>query len=242
MTAEFRADLLNGVTVVKGRAVGLALDEKGAVQEDRAAVHGDSLRDVGEPRAAARWRCGWRAPTRPRSRRRIRRVATTATLTNSQSTQEHQQHHRRRGSARVERLDVVLRLVAAQRLRRHAGAAMQPTASGSRWRSRSRPRSPRPQIYWFDDTGRGGVRVPKSWRLLYKDGNDWKPVEAAGEFGVAKDAYNTVRVQAGHDLGAAHRAGHAAQRLGRRPGVEGQVIGSVAGGPGASTRARRRPG
>src|SRR4029453_1579436 len=49
------------------------------------------------------------------------------------------------------------------------------------------------QIYWFDDTGRGGVRVPKSWRLLYKDGNDWKPVEAAGEFGVAKDAYNTVR-------------------------------------------------
>ena len=35
------------------------------------------------------------------------------------------------------------------------------------------------QIYWFDDTGRGGVRVPKSWRLLYKDGNGWKPVEAA---------------------------------------------------------------
>ena len=26
------------------------------------------------------------------------------------------------------------------------------------------------QVYWFDDTGRGGVRVPKSWRLLYKDG------------------------------------------------------------------------
>jgi len=48
------------------------------------------------------------------------------------------------------------------------------------------------QVYWFDDTGRGGVRVPKSWRLLYKDGNDWKPVEAAGEYGVARDAYNTV--------------------------------------------------
>jgi hypothetical protein len=49
------------------------------------------------------------------------------------------------------------------------------------------------QIYWFDDTGRGGVRVPKSWRLLYKDGSDWKPVEAAGEYGLAKDAYNTIR-------------------------------------------------
>jgi hypothetical protein len=51
------------------------------------------------------------------------------------------------------------------------------------------------QVYWFDDTGRGGVRVPKSWRLLYKDASsgDWKPVTASGEFGVAKDAYNTVR-------------------------------------------------
>ena len=49
------------------------------------------------------------------------------------------------------------------------------------------------QVYWFDDTGRGGVRVPKSWRLLYKAGNEWKPVEAAGDYGVAKDAYNTVR-------------------------------------------------
>ena len=55
------------------------------------------------------------------------------------------------------------------------------------------------QVYWFDDTGRGGVRVPKSWRLLYKDRRrrsgrrEWKPVAGAGEFGVAKDAYNTVR-------------------------------------------------
>ena len=47
-------------------------------------------------------------------------------------------------------------------------------------------------VYWFDDTGRGGVRVPASWRLLYKDGTDWKAVEAAGPFGVAKDAWNQV--------------------------------------------------
>ena len=37
------------------------------------------------------------------------------------------------------------------------------------------------------------LRVPKSWRLLYKDAaGAWTPVEGA-EFGVAKDAYNTVR-------------------------------------------------
>ncbi|GHT23845.1 hypothetical protein FACS189419_08320 [Planctomycetales bacterium] len=31
-------------------------------------------------------------------------------------------------------------------------------------------------VYWFDDTGRGQCRVPKSWRILYKTGNDWKEV------------------------------------------------------------------
>jgi hypothetical protein len=49
------------------------------------------------------------------------------------------------------------------------------------------------QVYWFDDTGRGGVRVPQSWRLLYKDGNDWKPVEASTAYGVTKDQFNVVR-------------------------------------------------
>ena len=48
------------------------------------------------------------------------------------------------------------------------------------------------QVYWFDDTGHGGVRVPKSWRLLYKDADGWKPVDAPGAFGIAKDRYNVV--------------------------------------------------
>jgi hypothetical protein len=48
-------------------------------------------------------------------------------------------------------------------------------------------------VYWFDDTGRGGVRVPHSWRLLYKaaDGS-WKPVTTAETYGSDKDKYNTV--------------------------------------------------
>ncbi|BDI28451.1 hypothetical protein CCAX7_005020 [Capsulimonas corticalis] len=47
-------------------------------------------------------------------------------------------------------------------------------------------------VYWFDDTGHGECRVPKSWRLLYKDGNDWKPVANSSDYGVAPDKYNTV--------------------------------------------------
>ena len=48
------------------------------------------------------------------------------------------------------------------------------------------------EVYWFDDAPGGGVRVPASWKLLYKDGNDWKLVETTNEFGVGKDAWNKV--------------------------------------------------
>lgn len=49
------------------------------------------------------------------------------------------------------------------------------------------------EVYWFDDTGRGECRVPKSWRLLYRDGDAWKPVElTSGAYDSAKDRFNRV--------------------------------------------------
>ena len=30
------------------------------------------------------------------------------------------------------------------------------------------------EVYWFDDTGKGACRVPKSWQLSWKDGEKWK--------------------------------------------------------------------
>jgi uncharacterized protein len=37
------------------------------------------------------------------------------------------------------------------------------------------------------------VRVPASWRLLYKSGDQWLPVQSADPYGVARDRYNRVR-------------------------------------------------
>ena len=48
------------------------------------------------------------------------------------------------------------------------------------------------QVYWFEDTGHGEVRVPASWRVLYKDGQQWKAVDARGTYGVEKDKFNTI--------------------------------------------------
>ena len=49
-------------------------------------------------------------------------------------------------------------------------------------------------VYWFDDTGRGQCRVPASWRLLYREGKEWKEVKLAGgaKYGTAKDAFNKI--------------------------------------------------
>ncbi|TWU40545.1 glycoside hydrolase family 127 protein [Novipirellula artificiosorum] len=47
-------------------------------------------------------------------------------------------------------------------------------------------------VYWFDDTGRGQCRVPKSWKLLYRSGSEWKPVKMPSEFSTAKDQWAIV--------------------------------------------------
>lgn len=54
-------------------------------------------------------------------------------------------------------------------------------------------------VYWFDDTGHGECRIPKAWRLYYKDTaagatGAWRPVQLAedSDYATAKDAFNTV--------------------------------------------------
>jgi hypothetical protein len=47
-------------------------------------------------------------------------------------------------------------------------------------------------VYWFDDEGRGRCRVPASWKVMYRDGGQWKPVVPKEPLGVAKDSYNWV--------------------------------------------------
>lgn len=51
-------------------------------------------------------------------------------------------------------------------------------------------------VYWFDDTGEGECRVPKSWRLLYRDGDAWKPVTNTVPYAVEKDRLTPVSFDA----------------------------------------------
>ena len=205
MTAEFRADLLKGVEVVKGRAVGVALDAQGKVQKTEQpfmAIPYATWANRGRGQMAV-----WLARTEDAARPTpYPTVATTATLTHSPSSKNIRNiidgEDPRASNDPASYFDWWPRNGCPS-----AAPAAASGSSGGQARGNGRPCSTgewiemafaRPstvsetQIYWFDDTGRGGVRVPQSWRLLYKDGDAWKPVQTSDPFGVAKDAYNSV--------------------------------------------------
>lgn len=47
-------------------------------------------------------------------------------------------------------------------------------------------------VYWFDDGPFGGCRIPAGWKLLYKQGEQWLPVETTEAYGVHINQYDTI--------------------------------------------------
>jgi DUF1680 family protein len=181
LTAEFQPNLLNGVEVIKGRAVGLVFKENGTVtrtEQPFMAIPYATWANRGRGQMAV-WLARTDAAAKPTP---YPTVATMSTLTHSDSRKN------------------IRNIVDGE----DPSSSDDPTSYFDWWPTNgssgwiemafAKPATvSETDIYWFDDTGQGGVRVPKSWRLLYKAGDQWKPVETAGEYGVAKDRYNSVR-------------------------------------------------
>ncbi|HHY85459.1 MAG TPA: hypothetical protein GYA07_07975 [Verrucomicrobia bacterium] len=51
------------------------------------------------------------------------------------------------------------------------------------------------EVYWFDDTGIGQCRIPRSWRVLHRENDSWKPVPNAVADDVTKDQWNRMRFE-----------------------------------------------
>lgn len=52
------------------------------------------------------------------------------------------------------------------------------------------------QVYWFDDEPvKRHCRTPQSWRLLYKDGQEWKPVVTKDPYGTEPNKYHRVQFE-----------------------------------------------
>jgi hypothetical protein len=186
LSSEFRADLLNGVQVIRGRAVGLAFDEKGGVERREQpfmAIPYATWANRGRGQMAV-WLARSDAAARPTP---YPTVATTSTIVASPLPNGRGKNPRNMidgdepaGSADASAYFDWWPVQGSKAEWIEMTFAKPATVSES-------------QVYWFDDTGRGGVRVPASWRLLFKSGDQWLPVQTSAAFGVERNAWNTVR-------------------------------------------------
>ena len=202
LTSEFRADLLNGVSVIKGRAIGLKLDEKGSViktEQSLTMIPYATWANRGRGEMAV-WLARTDAVARPTP---YPTLAMASKLTTS----------REQGQGYLQAI-----VEGDEPRNSRSGNSMFNWWPLQGWGPNCEPSGPVPQggrprcskgewiqmefakpstvseveVYWFDDQPGGGVRVPSAWLLSYKDGDQWKPVETADKFGVAKDAWNKV--------------------------------------------------
>ena len=181
LTTEFRAGLLGGVQVVKGSAVALAYDDKGGVnrrKQEFLAIPYYAWANRG-PGEMTVW-----IPNRPASARPqpLPTLASRAKVTaspagrNARAVNDQNEPRSSRDSS-------------------NSFFHWWPEKGSTEWIEYDlhEPSTvAEVEVYWLDDTGSGECRLPASWRILYKEGEDWKPVEATGPYEVEKERYNRV--------------------------------------------------
>jgi uncharacterized protein len=179
LASEFRADLLNGVQVVTAMGAGLAMNRDGQparTEQKIVAIPYSTWANRGRGEMTV-WLARTEAAARPTP---YPTIATTSAVTTSGRKDPRGVND---GEEPASSSDAA------------SYFDWWPTKGTTEWIEYSFAKPgvvSEAQVYWFDDTGRGEVRVPRAWRLLYHDGDTWKPVDALGEYGVAKDQYNTV--------------------------------------------------
>jgi DUF1680 family protein len=182
LTATWRGDLLKGVEVVQGRAVSLKQDASGAVQKTEqnfTAIPYYAWANRGRGQMMV-WIPNSEASAKPIA---YPTVATTAKITVS-------------GNSRKNPKNINDGEDPASSDDPSAYFDWWPKNGSAEWVEMTFAQAAtvsESQLYWFDDTGHGGVRVPASWKLLYKDGEQWKTVEALGPYGVERNQYNVVK-------------------------------------------------
>jgi uncharacterized protein len=181
LTAEFEPALLNGIVVLKGKAVSLITDDNGQVvktAQDFKAIPYYAWAHRGAAEMAvwiANTEKSVRAPGKPTVASRSK-VTVSSRGTNPRSINDQAEPA---SSADSE----------------NSFSHWWPRKGTDEWveyKFAEPATVSRSSVYWFDDTGHGECRTPASWRLLYKDGEEWKPVETSDTFRVALDKWNDI--------------------------------------------------
>ena len=182
LTAEWRPDLLGGVTVIRSTAIALAQDREGKVtkiEQQFTAIPYYSWANRGSGQMIV-WLPNSDASAKPLP---FPTVATTSKVTVSNPRGRRDPRMINDGEEPASAADP------------SSYFDWWPTRGATEWVEYAFEKPAmvsEAEVYWFDDTGRGQVRVPARWRLLYKDGDTWKPVDPQGSYGAERDRYNRV--------------------------------------------------
>ncbi len=180
LTAEFRPDLLKGVTVIKGKASGLAQDAQGKViknEQDFTAIpyyawahrgRGEMIVWIPSSESSAK-------PMPPPTIASTSKVRTSGGQNPSAINDQSEPRSSRDNS------DSFFHWWPEKGTTQWVEYTFEKPATVSET-----------EIYWIDDRGRGEVRIPASWQVFHKDGEQWKPVENLGPYGVEKDRFNKL--------------------------------------------------
>jgi len=192
LTAEFEPNLLNGVEVVKGEAVALAYDSEGHIarhNEPFTAVPYYAWDNRGRDQMVV-WLPDVDSAARPAPWPSLAmKSKVNASMDGKRLTPEGMEKHPEAvhdGEEPASSSDPA------------SYFDWWPEKGKTEWIEYTFPKTAtvsHVEVYWFDDTGRGEVRVPASCRVLYKDGDGWKPVQDQGACGVDKDKYNEIGFQ-----------------------------------------------
>jgi DUF1680 family protein len=179
LSSGFRPELLNGVQVITGRAVALARDADDQVtrrEQDFTAIPYYAWANRG-PGEMVVWIPNRETSARPQPRPTL---ASEAGVTSSKKDRDPR----------------AVNDQSEPRSSRDSTSSFfhwWPEKGSTEWIEYAFDEASRVsevEVYWFDDGGE--CRVPASWRVLYRDGEEWKPVETPGPYGVEKDRYNKV--------------------------------------------------
>ena len=181
LSTEFRSDLLNGVQVIRGKAVGYGVGEDGhsleKKEQDFTSIPYYAWAHRGKGEMVV-WLAREEAAVRPVGRPTL---ASTGKVSVSFGRNP----------------EAVKDLLEPESSIDHEVPYFHwwPHKGTKEWveYSFSKPEEvSNAEVYWFDDAGMGECRVPRSWRVLYLEGGDWKPVYTTDAYGVEKDRFNKV--------------------------------------------------
>jgi uncharacterized protein len=180
LAAEYKPDLLNGVVAVKGTAIGLTYDSQGKVvrtPQDFMAIPYYAWANRGRGQMLV-WIPNSEASAKPMP---WPTIASTSKVSASNSRKNPRNINDGEEPRTSSDADSYFDWWPRKGMTEWVEYTFEKPATVSEI-----------EVYFFDDTGHGEVRVPQSWRLLYKEGEEWKPVDNTSAYGVEKDRYNKV--------------------------------------------------